>query len=280
MLVDATFKTWCASAKAKHIAQAGAAATGTDLAMVSARKALLVSPELVALKQAFTAASADYRARTLPWYDNGARILSSMGFADFEIAMRDHERVISGLVTAFVVAYPAQRQAAKYLLNGEFDARDYPEPWQIADRFSVAFEYMPFPESADMRVDIGAAALATVQASCDRAANLKLDRAMRAVWQQIADVLAPMVERLTLYKSDDTGVSGKFHDTLVTNVRDLVALLPSLNLTGDQTMTDVTARMQSELLAFTPETLRASPDARAKTAQAASAILGTMGSFV
>jgi hypothetical protein len=70
-----------------------------------------------------------------------------------------------------------------------------------------------------------------------------------------------------------------FHDTLVDNVRDLVALLPGLNIMNDQRLADIATRMQG-LCRDDADTLRDNPTARASVAAEADAILREVSDYM
>ena len=82
---------------------------------------------------------------------------------------------------------------------------------------------------------------------------------MRDAWERVTTVLAKMIERLNEYtpsagKGDRA--KGIFRDSLVENVRELIAVLPSFNLTGDSFLATLADRMERELCAHEAEELR------------------------
>ena len=80
-----------------------------------------------------------------------------------------------------------------------------------------------------------------------------------------------MAERLKAYKpavrKGDT-TEGQFRDSLVENVRSLVGLLPAFNLTGDDLLADITARMERDLCSLDASELRDDAKARKAVARA------------
>jgi hypothetical protein len=89
-----------------------------------------------------------------------------------------------------------------------------------------------------------------------------------------------MADRLRKYVVTENGVQNAFRDSLVGNVRELVDLLPALNITGDPVLTDITKRMRESLTVYDGDTLRASAAARIETAKAADDILATVSAFM
>jgi hypothetical protein len=90
-----------------------------------------------------------------------------------------------------------------------------------------------------------------------------------------------MAEKLKAFKPAQGGdrAEGIFRDSLVENVRELVAVLPSLNITGDPTLAAVAARMEA-LCRDDADELRDNAAARASVAAEADAILADVGQFL
>ncbi len=80
-----------------------------------------------------------------------------------------------------------------------------------------------------------------------------------------------MVEKLSEKKP-------KFHDTLVTNINDLVTLLPQLNITDDPDIIKAVASMKS--LVVDPGNLRQNSAFRSQKAKEAQAILAKFDSYM
>ena len=109
-----------------------------------------------------------------------------------------------------------------------------------------------------------------------------LETAMRDAWQRISDAVARMVERLNAYKPGANGsrAEGIFRDSLVENIRELCAVLPSFNLTNDPQLAAVTDRMERELCAHGADDLRDSEVLRQDTAKAAESILADVAAYL
>jgi len=73
---------------------------------------------------------------------------------------------------------------------------------------------------------------------------------------------------------------GKFHDTLVENITELVNILPHLNVVGDEELEAMRREVEAKLTRFDPEVLRKSRKARKDTLKEAETILDKMKGFV
>src|SRR5581483_11081703 len=279
MLVDLTIKQWTAAKHDRKVSHEVAELHGSDASMGRYHKLLIGREALEQLRQIATAAGQEHRRRTLPWLDNGARILGADGYFAYSEAMRGFESQWEPALDTFVRDYPAYMDEARQKLNGLYRADDYPPAHCVRDRFSFGYNVFPLPSQDDFRVQLGDAETARVQASIEDQVNQALDAAMKDVWVRIRDVVGHMAERLRTYTVSADGVSGAFRDSLVQNVRDLVDILPSLNLRSNPAIAEFTEQMKAELCAYSPQTLRSSKCARERTAAAAEDILSRVRAF-
>jgi hypothetical protein len=97
--------------------------------------------------------------------------------------------------------------------------------------------------------------------------------AMRDPYERLYSHIARMVERL----SDKKAV---FRDTLVTGLADLCAILPGLNLTGDERLEELRKRAERMIANVDPQDLREVPSVRQSVARQAAEIQSLMASFM
>ena len=87
--------------------------------------------------------------------------------------------------------------------------------------------------------------------------------ASRELWHRLYEGVSHMAERLAAYKVTDEGVEHPFRDSVVTNLVNLVDVLPKLNVTADPGLDRLTARVRASLL-VDPKELRKSEEAGPK----------------
>lgn len=202
---------------------------------------------------------------TLPWSDNGARLLPSKLFMEFTTKMRDYRTRFGALVSDLVTHYPTEVQAARNRLGTMYDPTDYPDVKDLYAKFDLGVEFVPVPDARDFRVDVGEEAADEIRASITASVEARQAEAVKECYRRVRDVVGKIHERL----SDKDAI---FKDSLIENARDLMSILPGLNITDDPVLKDLHAEI-SELLVVTPKTLRNNPRARKATADAADAIL-------
>lgn len=245
----------------------------------------LVPPE--ALKPVQAAANrirAVHARYTLPWTDNGLDILPASAVMAYDSEMREARAEFETAADTFCRAtFPSLLASAPSRLGALFKASDYPDAGEIRERFAMRVRTLNMPDATDFRVDMSDAQARAIRAELEAESRAALAQAMDTAWQRVADVCGRMVERLNAYKpatAKGSKSEGVFRDSLVENVRDLVAVLPAFNLTADPTLAEVAERMRDELCAADAADLRDDVALRERTAAAAAEIHAIAADFL
>lgn len=221
-------------------------------------------------------------ARTAPWMDNGTRILTAAGYLAFAAEMKALRQEFEIVVDEFIADYDKHVARAQVALNGMFKASDYPTEREIRRKFGFDSVIMPLPVAADFRVDISASERAAIVADIEERTQQAIAGAMADVFTRICENVGAMAEKLAAFKpakGKGEKSEGVFRNTLVSNVADLIALLPSLNITNDPKLAAITGQMQA-LVKYDADTLRENADLRQDVAAKAQAILDDVSAYI
>lgn len=224
----------------------------------------------------------EFRRRTLPWMDQGGRIMAADAFMAHASWMRGQEAKFESAVSDFLREYPDHVQAARSRLGSMFDHTDYPDVDELRGKFSMEVKVLPVPTAGDFRVDMSVAQTARIRSEIETTVADATAAAVRDVYERIADRVGRMVERLNAYKParrKGDKAEGVFRDSLVENIRDLIDVLPSLNITGDPALAAMGDRLY-ELGRFDASVLREDAEVRKNVATEAQAILDSIGGFL
>jgi len=282
MLVNLSISQWTAVKNDKRVTREVAQQHSSQENMGRYNKSLVAKTALETLKKLAGEARSEHYKRTLPWRDGGDRILSSVGYFDYSQSMREKMRAFETAKDEFLMNYQTFVDDARARLNGLFNAADHPSASAIREKFSFGFEFFPMPTADDFRVNLGDAETAKIRAEIEAQADAMLNKAMSDVWARLRDVVSRMSERLKAYALEESSgkIQNPFRDTLVTNITDLLAILPSLNLTNDPNIASFAREIESNLTRYTPDQLRNSAVTRADVATRADEILSKMSAFV
>lgn len=221
--------------------------------------------------QAVVGAASDLRTQhyffTLPWSQDGARILPSAVFENYSQHIRKLRLAFDMAVHSFVADYPLLKLAAKRELNGMYNEADYPT--NIAAKFGVEITFMPLPDAEDFRASLSDSAVTEIKQGIEAELQRTTQIAMREPYERLYTHISRMVERL----SDKKAV---FRDTLVTGLADLCAILPGLNLLRDPKLDELRKRAEELIANVDPQDLREVPAIRREVARKAAEIQSLM----
>ena len=167
---------------------------------------------------------------TLGWEDRGSRLLPTSLFMDYKAQANVRRATFTGMVDKFCDNYDGHVQIARNYLVGLFDSSDYPTVDEVRSKFGFQLVFNPVPESGHFLLDIPAQELEETKRSCEQEIESRLNTAMRGAWDKLHAMLLGMSDKLT-EADDDT--KRRWHDSFVTNARDMCRMLSHLNITKD-----------------------------------------------
>ena len=206
---------------------------------------------------------------TLPWSDEGFRLLPSNFYFDLMERMREFEASFEQGVESFLTVYPQYIDQVRPELNGLFREEDYPSAEKLRTKFGVKLEILPIPSGADFRVQMSVEEQARVAREIDANVRLSLARGTEDLWKRLREVVSHMVDRLNEPES-------RFHASLVTNVFDLVEILPRLNVQGDENLNRFAEQVKQRLCNYSAQDLKKHDLLRVTTAADAANIVAQM----
>ena len=206
---------------------------------------------------------------TLPWSDEGYRLLPAHFFFDLSAQMRAYEHAFSMLVEDFLAVHPSYIEEVKPALNGMFREEDYPSVAKLRQKFGLKLEVLPIPSGDDFRVPMSEEERARVSKEIDENVRQSLQRGTEDLWERLKTVVAHMADRLQ-------APSTRFHASLVGNVFDLVEILPKLNVGQDKELNRFAEEIRNRLCSYSAHELKQSDSLRAATATDAATLLRQM----
>src|SRR5574343_976798 len=152
LLVRLSISQWTARKHDKRVTAEVARNHNTAADVGRYNKRLVGDRAIKAVAKVANAARTDHYYHTLPWLDDGARILPSKNYIKYCEVMRSHKAEFDAVADQFSADYPQLREQAERDLNGLFDINDYPPTWEIRNKFGFELGFLPLPETTDFRV--------------------------------------------------------------------------------------------------------------------------------
>lgn len=214
-----------------------------------------------------------YKSKTAPW-DRGVRLLPTALFMDFTAELRRGKEAHRKAADELAKKFDLLIKKAEAARNGMFDRSDYPaDAESFRSQLSIEESWMPLPDENNIVLDLADDAIREIALSARQQAEESMRKLQSSNWERLGKVIRKVAEKLAV-------PDGIFRDTLIGNVRELLEVLPALNLAGDAELAKFSAEIQEKISGFDPDNLRKMPAMRQEVAKAANDILARMKDFL
>jgi len=266
LLVSLNISQWQARKRDKKVTSDVVKANEAQYGAGNFNKSLLPRDSLANIVSVVSEARELHAKMSLTWGDNGDRILPVPLFEGYTDKMQELRFKFENKVNDFVAGYPSFVQAARKELGKMYDPEDYPA--DVRDKFSFKVSVMPLATADDFRVSLSTDHVGQIKADLQREYEERQQRMVRECLERAKEV----VKRI----SDRCGAKdGKIYESLMGNARELVGLLPALNINNDPAITQLAADIDAMLVPT--ERLKADKSLRRHVADKADAILARAG---
>ena len=279
MLCSLSISMWSARKHDPDASQEIAQRHGAQADAGRYHKVLLPKAALAEIQKIVSDARQEHYFMTLPWDDNGYRVLPAAAYMDHTEKMRELSNRFTPTVDTLAQQFGHLVEEAKVRLGGLFRPEDYPAAEELRSKFSFETKVMPLPDAGDFRVSLGDEEKERIKRQITTAVEASLQVASRDLWLRLYEAVTHLAERLQAYQVTEERVEHPFRDSVVTNLVKLVDILPKLNVTADLELERLAAQVRAALL-VDPKELRKSESVRTETAKAAAAIAQRMAGYM
>lgn len=279
MLCSLSISMWSARKHDPDASEEIAARHGAHADAGRYHKVLLPKEALAEIQKIVSEARQEHYFMTLPWDDNGYRVLPAAAYMDHVETMRTLSKRFEAAVNILSRQFLTLVEKARTRLGGLFRDSDYPTPDELRAKFSFETKVMPLPDAGDFRVSLGDEEKDRIRRQITAAVEASLQVGSRELWFRLYEAVQHMADRLSAYKVTGEGVEHPFRDTVVTNLVKLVDVLPKLNVTNDPELDRLAEQVRNSLI-VDPKELRRSDSKRSETAKAAAGIAQHMAGYM
>ncbi|HET6843505.1 MAG TPA: hypothetical protein VFK06_17770 [Candidatus Angelobacter sp.] len=253
-------------------------------------KRLLPRKDLEEITKIVGRARRDHEFMTLPWGDDGYRVLPSAAYMDHSRAMLSHaaefNAAVSRLVTRFETLVTNQSRLGTLLkvedypgMRQENDQLRLVYPEELRSKFTFETKVLPMYDADDFRVAIGDEHRERIKRQITESIQASLRAGTRELWQRLYTVVSHMAARMSEHNAAEDGKKPKLYDSMITNIVEIVDVLPKLNIGGDTELDRMATEVRDALL-VDPKELRKSSTMRTETAKAAADIAQRMAAYM
>lgn len=257
MLVEVSVSQWYGRKKDRQVSEEVTANKHAKRGVASVSKDILGGcNELKAINKFVANARNSHAGMTLPWSDTGLRLLPTTQYFKYHQSMTGLKNEFDSLVEKFLNVYEWEVSQAHASMGDLFNSEDYPSVNKLRGKFSFRINYMPLPEAGDFRVDVGNEQNEELASDYERYYQKQLGSAMNDLWERLYEKLSRMSERLDWPDGPNGPEKKIFHNTLVSNVTDMIELLELCNVTQDPKMNRMARILKQALEGVTAENLK------------------------
>ena len=227
-------------------------------------KQLVPKKLLKEVQKAANRTRARFNYLTLPWLDDGARIINSDYFNDLKLEILKLKQEFKIEVDTFIAQYAEfVENNAEDRMGDLFNSEDYPSKERIADRFRMALLVFPIPSKNDWRIE-DQQLRSEMQESLERSLNEAKEVIKENLEQRIGERIRTLVERL---RKTET----RFRRQTITALSEAIDLVANqLNIVEDDSITNICQGLAQKLNGVTEDwqvdELRQDADARLQLA--------------
>jgi hypothetical protein len=279
MVVSLSIGQWAARKYDKKVTDEVTTQHQASPDAVRVNKQLAAKEHLEPFQKVISKLKAFHYAHSIPWGDDGSRLITPKIFEEYANKIDKFKAEYLGLVPDLISNIEAIKTQARIDLNGMYNEADYPSKSELEEKFYVKVNFMPVPEN-EWRCNLSDTEKAFLSKQFEAEINSRLAAGVKHLWERIADQLAKMKDRLTTIEKDKkTGQDkpAKFHDSLFNNLKELIEVLPKLNVTDDPAITQACAELSK--LMVDPQKVRENQSVRAQKADQVNDMLNKFNSF-
>lgn len=267
VLVDFSMSVWTGRKMDKKVSEEVDAQKGTKTRAGNYHKDLMAgAAQLDKIRKIQTAAREWHYSRTLPWLDNGPRVLPVALMFDYKQVLNDYETQFNDAVEEFLREYPQLVSVASFQLGALFKNDEYPDVEDLRRKFRFKCNIVPLPSSGDFRLDLTNEILEDLKQEYEGVYNTKLNEAMGETWSRLFDVVKALSDKLSdkerTRKNGSVTNTQTFRDSLVGNAVEMCSLLTGLNITNDPKMEEARKKLEAAICNVSAEQLRESDEVR------------------
>ena len=237
-------------------------------------KRLLPKTALAPLNATMSEARTRRYAQSLPWDDKGPRLLTVANYAHYTQVMDALRERLVRQRARFIEDFDDYVEQARLDLGKLFRIGDYPSKDQLRDRFSIRYRITPVPDADHFIARLASDDTDRVKRDIESRIEEQLHDAVGDLYRRLTEAVERVSERLN---EDENGKPLVFRDTMISNLRDLVDVVPRLNIFADQRLARLCEEVKDRIAGVEPDSLRPSrtfdPVARAQVKRDADALM-------
>jgi hypothetical protein len=263
LLVGLSIGTWTGQRFDKKNTNKIIADTNAHEDALRVNKHLISKEALIPIGSSVNAIRSHFYKETLPWKDNGDRLITRPAYMDFIPRHQELVRAFNEQVDEFInEGYPRAMEIAEFRMGKAYEPQDYPHPNRLRAQFHITLDVTKVPDEMDFRL-----------ASDPTKLQARINGAIQGLWDRLRENLEAIVSGVE---------NGKLKTATLNNMRILLGTIPKLNFTNDEQLAGIAKQIEDRIACFDTDDLigRKCQENRDAVQEEAAAILKSMEGFL
>ena len=169
----------------------------------------------------------------------------------------------TGFASAWCASAPASSRTtttnidqARLDLGKLFRIEDYPSKESLQAKFGIRYRIAPVPDADHFMARLASDDTARAKRDIERQIEERLHEAVGDLYRRLGEAVERVSERL---QEGEDGKPLLFRNSMIENIRDLVDVVPRLNIFGDDRLARLCEDVKDRIAHADPDTLRPSP---------------------
>ena len=196
MLVSLRINSWSGRLYDRQASQQVAVHNDADTSAGRYNKRLLPKQAFSALAATMSNARTSHNANTLPWDDQGGRLLTVANYERYTAAL---DKLIERVVrerARFIEDYDDYVDQARLDLGRLFHLEDYPDTEALQGKFAIRYRIVPVPDARHFMADLAQGETVRVRRDIEQQVRARLNDAQRDLYRRLGEAVERVGERL------------------------------------------------------------------------------------
>lgn len=228
---------------------------------------LVPKSELKQIQKTANNVRAIWARYTLPWLEEGIRILPAKSYDKFTAEMKLAVKEFEVTVKDFIARYPDIIKNSKPILGELLKNNPLPTVEELQSKFTIRQDILPLPKPEDFKIfNMDNEPLQEIRRNIANAVMNATQDAVKKLYEELFGLVSKIKET--------TGVKDKiFRDSLIGNLKDFCERLPDLNIINDENLNTLCKECIKEFTKIDPKDLRENETVRLETSKKAEKFL-------
>lgn len=255
MLVHLRISAWSGRLYDRQASDHVAATHDASASAGRYNKRLLPKSAFSVLNGVMSKARTLHYANTLPWDDQGSRLLTVANYERYTSLIDEMREKVVRERAQFIRDYDDNVEQARSDLGRLFRIEEYPSRDSLHGRFGIRYTITPVPAADHFMARLASDDTDKVRRDIERHVGERLHDAVADLYKRLGEAVEKVADRLN---EDENGKPLVFRNSMITNIRELVDIVPRLNIFGDEDLARLCEQVKERIAGVDPDSLRPS----------------------